>query len=314
MITKIDFEFDRVANYMEFVPYDVTRKGLYTCSELYEGYSPDQPNSYASCYDQQVYQHFLDTGKLTDYPLESLARSQHDFFIRKAMNAFLERYEKKKVVGVMGGHGLSRADEMYRKVALISKRLTEQEYLMVTGGGPGAMEATHLGAWMAGRTDAEVDKAISLLAQSPTFRDEGWFESTFKVMQAFPQTKGYDSLGVPTWLYGHEPSTPFATQIAKLFENSVREDTILTITYGGLIFSPGSAGTMQEIFQEAVQDHYQSFGFSSPLVFLGTEFWTSQVPVYPFLEMLQDKGCYKNLLLSISDHVDEVVKILNDFK
>ena len=66
------------------------------------------------------------------------------------------------------------------------------------------------------------------------------------------QTK-YVSLGIPTWLYGHEPSTPFATHIAKYFVNSVREDTILTVAYGGIIFTPGSAGTLQEIFQEAVQ-------------------------------------------------------------
>ena len=121
------------------------------------------------------------------------------------------------------------------------------------------------------------------------------------------------SLGIPTWLYGHEPSTPFATHIAKFFENSVREDSILTLAYGGLIYTPGSAGTMQEIFQEAVQNHYLSFGFASPMVFMGKQFWTEELPVYPLLEQLMNSGKYKNLLLTITDDLDEIVTVIKDF-
>ena len=94
------------------------------------------------------------------------------------------------------------------------------------------MEATHLGAWMAGRTVKEVDKAINILAAAPEFKDEGWLQTAFEVIRLFPQKK-YHSLGIPTWLYGHEPSTPFATDIAKYFDNSIREDTILTVAFGG---------------------------------------------------------------------------------
>ena len=107
------------------------------------------------------------------------------------------------------------------------------------------------------------------------------------------------SLGIPTWLYGHEPSTPFATHIAKFFENSLREDNILTLAFGGTIYAPGSAGTLQEIFQEAVQNHYLSFGFSSPMIFLGKQFWTEEIPVYPLVEQLMETGKYKNLLLTL---------------
>jgi predicted Rossmann-fold nucleotide-binding protein len=62
--------------------------------------------------------------------------------------------------------------------------------------------------------------------------------------------------------------TPFATHIAKYFANSVREEGLLAIAKGGVIFTPGSAGTMQEIFQDLAQNHYQSFGVSSPMVFM----------------------------------------------
>lgn len=175
------------------------------------------------------------------------------------------------------------------------------------------MDATHLGAWMAGRTDEEVDEALRMLKSAPHFSDEGWITCALEVRNRFPQTR-YRSLGIPTWLYGHEPSTPFATDIAKFFDNSIREDTILTVAYGGIIYSPGSAGTMQEVFQEAVQNHYLSFELSSPMIFLGKKFWTEEMPVYPFIQELMKRGKYKNLLLTITDDDDEVVEKLLDFR
>ena len=126
---------------------------------------------------------------------------------------------------------------------------------MASGGGPGAMEATHLGAWMAGRSMEEFDDAMAILSVAPTFRDEGWLRTAFEVRTKYPQNK-YRSLGIPTWFYGHEPATPFATHIAKYFFNSLREDVLLSIAKGGIIYSPGSAGTIQEIFQDAAQNHY----------------------------------------------------------
>ena len=133
------------------------------------------------------------------------------------------------------------------------------------------------------------------------------------VADKYPQSD-YVSLGIPTWLYGHEPSTPFATHIAKFFANSIREHNILTLPFGGIIYTPGSAGTMQEIFQDAVQNHYLSFGFPSPMIFLGTEFWTEEVPAYPLLQHLMKTGKYKNLSLALTDDSEEVIQHLLDFQ
>ena len=174
------------------------------------------------------------------------------------------------------------------------------------------MEATHLGAWMAGRSGEEVDKALEILSGAPSFKDELWLDSAFRVMDLFPVGK-YRSLGIPTWLYGHEPATPFATHIAKYFDNSIREDSILTIAKGGIIYTPGSAGTIQEIFQDATQNHYESFGFASPMVFMGKEFWTGKLPVYNLLESLMEKGLYRNLILHIVDNADEAVEAIKSF-
>ena len=295
------------------LPFRAFRSGLYNAKSLYEGYRLGDPDSYKDCFDSKVYEHYLAAGKQTGDIKETLARILHDHSMNDGLDDFLRSFEERSIVGIMGGHGLSRCDESYRKVVMVSKKLTEGGSLMVSGGGPGAMEATHLGAWMAGRPDTEVEEALEMLAVAPSYKDRLWLETAFRVMERFPSPK-YVSLGVPTWLYGHEPATPFATHIAKYFDNSTREDSILTISKGGVIYSPGSAGTMQEIFQDAVQNHYLSFGYASPMVFLGKEFWTEEMPVYRLMQYLIEKGKYNNLLLSITDSVDEIVSTIEDFR
>lgn len=285
---------------------------LYTAQTLYEGFEPGNEESFETCFDTRVYQDYISRGKHSDDIKETLARSIHDHAMSDAMYELLDEYQEREVVAVMGGHALKRTDPAYRKVAEISKALTEKGRLMVSGGGPGAMEATHFGAWMAGRSSADMDEAINILAPYPTFRDTGWLSSAFEVMKKFPQEK-YRSLGVPTWFYGHEPATPFASHIAKYFDNSIREDGILTIAKGGIIYSPGAAGTLQEVFQDAAQNHYETFGYASPMVFLGVDYYTKDIPVYPLLQDLLERGKYHNLILSITDTVQGAVDAIMEF-
>ncbi len=306
MISKKNFnELNGTIAYMKSVPYDVTRHELYTPHDLYSGYLPDDPSSFSACYDTLVYRHFLSTGQHATHVNESLARCVHDHGIHTALNEFFATHDSRRCVGIMGGHALQRTDVMFVEIALLSKRLTEMGFFMLSGGGPGAMEATHFGAWMAGRSAEELDEAVGMLRRAPSFKDAGWLSTAFEVMARFPQHR-YVSLGIPTWLYGHEPSTPFATHIAKFFENSVREDSILTMAFGGIIYTPGSAGTMQEIFQDAVQNHYLSFGFASPMIFWGKSFWTEDMPIFPLLRQFSESGQYKNLLLTLTDDPEEV--------
>ena len=312
MISNTEFFAQRnLVDYLREVPFNVTPPGLYCAPSLYGEMMKDCQCK--CCYDMEVYQHFLSKGKHTDDEMEMLARALHDFAIGHYLDEFLNGYDPRQVVGVMGGHGVLRTSAEYRQVVELSKELTERDTLMVTGGGPGVMEATHLGAWMAGRPMAEVDEALKILSEAPGFKDEGWLQTAFEVIRRYPQER-YHSLGIPTWLYGHEPSAAFATDIAKYFDNSIRENTILTVAFGGIVFTPGSAGTMQEVFQEAVQNHYLSFGYASPMVFLGRKFWTEDIPVYPFLKQMMQEGRYKNLQLKLTDSSHEVVEELLRFR
>ena len=295
-------------------PFSTHPHSLYNCKMLYDGYDYHDESTFETCYDTRVYRSYMSFGQRGQDVRETLARSLHDHFITYYLYRLLDQYDEKMVVGVMGGHARRRDDPMYRQIVYLSKKLTEMGRLMVTGGGPGAMEATHLGAYMAGRTDAEVEEALSMMIPAPTFKDKGWLRCSFEVMERFPLVSEYRSLAIPTYFYGHEPTAPFATDIAKYFDNSVREDGIVTVAKGGIIYTPGSAGTMQEIFQDAGQNHYETEGFASPMIFMGKDYYTNYMPAYAVMKDLSDSGIFKNMLLTISDDNDEIIDAIVRFK
>ena len=295
------------------MPYKVFPNKLYNARTLYLHYKPGEHETFYTCYDTICYERYMALGKETSDIKETLCRVLHDHSIGNALEQFITHYDPKDVVAVMGGHAVKRTDPSYKQIVQISKRLTEIGKLMVSGGGPGAMEAVHLGAWLAGRDDAAVEDALQIMSICPTFRDAGWLTSAFEVMKKYPRDEQYHSLGIPTWFYGHEPATPLATEIAKFFDNSVRENYIISVPKGGIIYTPGSAGTFQEIFQDAAQNHYETLGYSSPMVFLGQQYYTEETPIYPLLVDLQERGKYRNLILKITDSTDDVIRFLMDF-
>ena len=296
-------------------PFNPYQPRLYNKDTLFDNdYTPTNPLSYCETKDARVYAHWEQTGRSSpDTITEALARRLHDHAITDAMHDFLKESGRvDKVIAVMGGHGMKRSETRFLEVARIARSLTLDGYLLISGGGPGAMEATHLGAWFADRTEEELADAVSHLATAPTYKSFRWLAAAFGVIEKYPPPgKNHISLGIPTWLYGHEPPTPFATHIAKYFANSVREDGLVSIATAGIIFSPGSAGTIQEIFQDAAQNHYSTTGMIAPMVFLDTDYWTKKKPVFPLLEQLASKENYGELLAIFDSH-EEIIQFVRD--
>jgi predicted Rossmann-fold nucleotide-binding protein len=288
---------------------------LYTYKDLYNGFDYRNPDSYYDTDDYKIYKFFKENGSAEPDSIQvTLAQRLHDHGVSDALHDFIKNVgNPKKIVAVMGGHSMLRGTADYKKVALIGKKLAETGFFPVSGGGPGAMEATHLGAWFAERPLSDLEAAIEILALAPKYTDRLWLSKAFEVMERYPRITKADSLGIPTWLYGHEPPSPFASKIAKYFANSVREEGLLAIAKGGVIYSPGSAGTIQEIFQDATQNHYLSFDIASPMIFLNRKYWIEERPIFTLLERMQKEGKYKNLLLSISDDSDEILEVLKNF-
>ena len=116
---------------------------------------------------------------------------------------------------------------------------------------------------------------------------------------------------MPTWFYGHEPTNQFASHAAKYFANSIREDGLLAIATRGVVFAPGSAGTTQEVFQDATQNHYAVFGVVSPMVFLGSRFWREDLQAEPLLRQLAADRPYSELI-AVADTASEVMTVLHE--
>jgi predicted Rossmann-fold nucleotide-binding protein len=294
------------------MPYNIYPKALYTKESLFEGFNPSDPDSYELTPDKKIYNYYIRHAKDSHNIKETLAKRLHDHSITDALQEFVHEYDSHKVVAIMGGHGMSRNSESYKQIVNIAGSLTLDGYLLISGGGPGAMEATHVGAWLAGYTDDVLEDALSILSEAPLYTDKRWLSTSFDVLNKYP-TSPYKSLGIPTWHYGHEPPTPFATHIAKYFANSVREEGLLAIAKGGVIFTPGSAGTMQEIFQDLAQNHYQSFGVSSPMVFLDKKYWTEDRPIFPVLDYMVQNGKIKNIDLAIYDEPDMILHHIRSY-
>lgn len=301
--------------------FEVHRSKLYSVNELFKGFKLTDKKGYENTYDYKVYKEYVDQGK--DNPksiLTSLLRRLHDHSMTEAIN---ELIDGKKVVAIMGGHGMMRQDPFYLKVAKLSRKLTREGYFMISGGGPGAMEATHLGAYFACRTEKEMIKAVDEIKVRPAgsipneeYADQDWLHRAWRVMKKYPIKKGNEkasmSLGIPTWLYGHEPPAPFATHIAKYFANSVREDGLLSIAKHGVIFAPGSAGTTQEIFQDATQNHYGSMGVISPMILFGIHHWTVKRPLWDFLQKTAKDKMYGELL-ALTDDTQSIIRRILSF-
>lgn len=93
-------------------------------------------------------------------------------------------------------------------------------------------------------------------------------------------------MGIPTWFYGHEPSGAFATRVAKYFANATREDGLPARSTAGVVFLPGAAGTVQEIFDNATPNYYASRSGPTPMVLVNRAHWTEHLPAWPPLRTL----------------------------
>eukprot|EP01105_Mastigella_eilhardi_P021219 TRINITY_DN511_c0_g1_i2.p1 TRINITY_DN511_c0_g1~~TRINITY_DN511_c0_g1_i2.p1 ORF type:complete len:1977 (-),score=536.88 TRINITY_DN511_c0_g1_i2:556-6486(-) len=283
--------------------FDPIRKSLYTVEDLEK-------------LDQQIYK-FVQRKEHTQ--LERLAGYIHDGLV---LDLLRQATAGRLIVGVMGGHSMSRLSPIYAEVAHLCWHLARAGYTIISGGGPGAMESANLGAYMHKYGEEELEKAIAMLCVG----NEG-FEHEYdnvrvadEVRKTFAST-GEMSLGVPTWLYGHEPFNRFASQQAKFLSNAVREDILVNICNCGIIYTEGSAGTRTEIAQYVVPNcysHEQGDDFSKPMIFF-KNFWIENTVYQSLLAVAQREDAVCNKADGYSKRIywesegDKVFKIIEKF-
>jgi predicted Rossmann-fold nucleotide-binding protein len=301
-MARVDPRFeDLVANAER--PYDVTPDRLYTRDDLMEGWRPGADHSVTL--DGRIYAYVKAHGGRAPDMAEGLAQRTHDHFIDVALAEFLME-SGRPVVGVMGGSSTVAADPNFRRVVRLTAELSRRGYLIVGGGGLGIMEAANLGAYLAERSDADRESAVDALADAPPPAVDPARYTAVQVEIRERFAPGGESLAIPTWVNAGEPISQFASHIAKYFSNSIREDGMLALATAGIVFAPGGAGTMQEIFQDAAQNADRIFG-RSPMAFLDARHYCEATGLYPALERQAQRLGFADLL-SVGDEPEEILE------
>ncbi|MGN6170304.1 MAG: LOG family protein [Solirubrobacteraceae bacterium] len=287
--------------------YSPGRDSLYTVDELMAGYESDAP---MQSLDARLAAHVKACGIPPADVEEAIAQVVHDQGVDQAMRAYVAASvaEGRHIVAVMGGASAPRDALAYRLAATTAKAVSEAGFLVATGGGLGIMEAGNLGAYFAGRPDDELRAAIDDLKRCPVYRgNEAQYFDTARLITA-GRRAGAPSLAVATWRYDEEPISQFATHIAKLFQNSVREDGLLSIADAGVAYFDGGFGTLREIFQDLAQNGSAPPARQMAMVFVDTAAYGQAGSAFHLARSLAGRSATPfDGLITLADSADVVV-------
>ena len=305
---------------------------LYGRDDLFDRWSDDDVLSWARSFDGATYLRAVRNGLRAPHSDQvATERALHDTAITRLLHHRL-RTEGCRPAAVMGGHDAARGSATYVAAARLGAALSRRGLTVLTGGGPGAMEGTHLGARL---SLEDVDEAVAQISHDEGLRSfplgpndlvvDGEFvvdalaalhRWQLPAIQLAVETDDVarETIGIPTWIYGHEPPTPLATHHAKYFQNSIREDGLLAEAVYGIVYLPGTAGTLQELFQDAAQNHYRLVRDTfSPMVFFDLGgYWSERFPIRPVIEALLADDDRE--LVCWTDDIAEAVEFIDAFR
>src|SRR5216684_4906041 len=102
---------------------------------------------------------------------------------------------------------------------------------------------------------------------------------------------------------GAEPTMPFATHYGKYFQNSIREEALVSNSRAGIIYGQGGGGTLREVFQDVELNFYakEPKDFTPMIFFSGDGFWQREAVIH------------NQQVVEAGIHIDTAVhNILND--
>jgi len=197
----------------------------------------------------------------------------------KIMSEFVQGYERMSQIGpcvsIFGSARLKPGDKYYELAVKVANKIVDQGYGVITGGGPGIMEAGNKGAHLGGGT------SVGLNIDLP-------FEQHFNPYIDSDKNLNFDYFFVRK---------------------------VMFVKYSqGFVVMPGGFGTLDELFEALtlIQTHKID---KFPLILVGKDFWSGLVDwIKKTLSDQYKTISPEDLnLIEVVDTEDEVIELLDQF-
>jgi len=205
-------------------------------------------------------------------------KTNDSWAIFKIMGEFVNGYEKLSKIGPcvsIFGSARTKPDHKYYKLAIeVAQKIVDNGYGVITGGGPGIIEAGNKGAHIAGGT----------------------------------------SVGLNIDLPFEQHDNPYIDSDKSLDFDYFFVRKVMFVKYSqGFVVMPGGFGTLDELFEAItlIQTHkIETF----PIILVGKEFWGGLMDWVKETLLGAGNISAKDLdLIHLVDSSDEVIEILNAF-
>lgn len=197
----------------------------------------------------------------------------------KILSEFVMGYERMSRIGpcvsIFGSARLKPENKYYELACEIASKIVENGYGVITGGGPGIMEAGNKGAHLAGGT----------------------------------------SVGLNITLPFEQHDNPYIDSDKSLDFDYFFARKVMFVKYSqGFIVMPGGFGTLDELFEAITLIQTKKIA-KFPIILVGTEFWSGLMDwIKATLDKKFFTISPEDIdLLHLVDTSDEAVEIINDF-
>lgn len=194
------------------------------------------------------------------------------------MGEFVEGYDKLLKIGpsisVFGSARLKEDDPYYIKAVELSEKLSEMGFGIITGGGPGIMEAGNRGAHQAN------GKSVGLCINLP-------FE---------------------------EKANPYVHKKYEITFDYFFARKVMFIKYAqSFVAFPGGFGTLDELFESLTLIQTRKIS-KFPVILVGKAFWSGLISWMQDTLVKEGTISPEDMnLFKITDDIDEVINIIEDF-
>lgn len=206
-------------------------------------------------------------------------KTNDSWAIFKIMGEFVSGYEKLSQIGPcvsIFGSARTKPDHKYYKLTEeIAKKIVDHGYGIITGGGPGVMEAGNKGAHLAGGT----------------------------------------SVGLNIHLPFEQHDNPYIDSDKNINFDYFFVRKVMFVKYSqGFVVMPGGFGTLDELFEAItlIQTHKID---KFPIILVGREFWGGLIEWVKttLLDSFQNISAGDIDLVQVVDTAEEVIEILDKF-